>query len=52
MNLTQFRLDVQPPVMLIYGLETGGRYLEIKDVMTGETVGHRIYPPATTQPQR
>jgi hypothetical protein len=48
-NLTRFNLDVQPPVIAVTGWETGGRYFEIKDIINGETVGHKVFPPATLQ---
>jgi hypothetical protein len=37
-------LDANFKVVTVWGNETMGRYLEIKDVTTGKTVGHRIFP--------
>jgi hypothetical protein len=41
-------------VVAVFGDEGGGRYLEFKDIDTGKTVGHRVYPkdtlPAATAP--
>jgi hypothetical protein len=38
-------LDVDPNVVIIYGDETGGRYVEFKDRLSGRTVGHKTFPP-------
>jgi len=36
-------LDANREVVSVYGNEAMGRYLEFKDVKTGETVGHRLF---------
>ena len=40
----QMNLDANLEVVWVWGNETMGRYLEFKDVTTGKTVGHRIFP--------
>jgi hypothetical protein len=37
-------LDANFEVVEVWGRESMGRYLEFKDVRTGKTVGHRIFP--------
>jgi PQQ enzyme repeat len=37
-------LDANFDVVWVWGNESNGRYLEYKDVTTGKTVGHRIFP--------
>ena len=37
-------LDANHDVVSLYGNESMGRYLEIKDAGTGETVGHKLFP--------
>jgi hypothetical protein len=37
-------LDANFEVVTVWGNETMGRYLEFKDVTTGKTLGHRIFP--------
>jgi PQQ enzyme repeat len=37
-------LDANFEVVTVWGNETMGRYLEFKDVTTGKTVGHQIFP--------
>ena len=41
MNL--MTLNANTEVVTIYGNESMGRYIEIKDAATGETVGHRVF---------
>ena len=40
----QMILDANFEVVMVWGNESLGRYLEFKDVTTGKTVGHRIFP--------
>ena len=40
----QMNLDANFEVVWVWGEESMGRYLEFKDVITGKTVGHRIFP--------
>jgi len=42
--LNQMNLDANLEVVWVRGNESMGRYLEYKDVTTGKTVGHRIFP--------
>jgi hypothetical protein len=42
--LNLMNLDANFDVVWVWGNETMGRYLEYKDVTTGKTVGHRIFP--------
>jgi hypothetical protein len=42
--LNLMNLDTNFDVVWVWGNETMGRYLEYKDVTTGKTVGHRIFP--------
>jgi len=42
--LNLMNLDASFKVVEVWGNESMGRYLEIKDVTTGKTVGHRIFP--------
>jgi hypothetical protein len=32
-------------VLAVYGRESGGRYVELVDLTTGRTVGHKVFPP-------
>ena len=41
MNL--MTLNANTEVVTVYGNESMGRYIEIKDTLTGETVGHRVF---------
>jgi outer membrane protein assembly factor BamB len=51
-------LDANEEVVWVYGNEGAGRYLEFKDVTTGETIGQRIFegpspaPPSNSTPSR
>jgi len=41
----RMNLDVQGPIVILYGEESGGRrYVEYKDSATGKTVGHKLFP--------
>jgi len=42
--LNLMNLDANLEVVWVRGNESMGRYLEYKDVTTGRTVGHRIFP--------
>jgi hypothetical protein len=42
--LNRLTVDANDEVVSIYGNESMGRYLEFKDVQTGETVGHKRFP--------
>jgi hypothetical protein len=42
--LNQMNLDANLKVVVVWGNESMGRYLEFKDVTTGKTVGHKIFP--------
>ena len=42
--LNLMNLDANFEVVEVWGNETMGRYLEIKDVTMGKTIGHRIFP--------
>lgn len=43
--VTRFNLEqVNPDVVLIWGKESAGRYLEVKSLRTGETIGHKVFP--------
>ena len=48
--LVQLGLDVAGDKLLVWGEETGGRYLELKNIHTGESIGHHYYE--ITQPFR
>jgi hypothetical protein len=39
-------LEVTDDQVLIYGNEEAGRYFEVKDARTGETIGHKVFPRA------
>lgn len=43
---TQFRIEAagNPAVIVVYGNESLGRYIEILDTNTGRTVGHKVFP--------
>jgi hypothetical protein len=37
-------LEANTEVVWVRGNEGGGRYIEVKDIASGKTVGHRIVP--------
>lgn len=39
----RLNLDVGPDCIIIRGKESSGRYIEVKNIKTGDTIGHRIY---------
>jgi hypothetical protein len=49
LNLVNIFVDGE--IVGVYGNEDGGRYFEIKDARTGETVGHKIFKDLPTKPQ-
>ncbi len=38
-------LEVRDDVVTVWGKESMGRYIEVKDLKTGKTVGHKVFPP-------
>jgi PQQ enzyme repeat len=43
-NLIDMTLSSDGQVLCVFGSESTGRYYELKDVETGETVGHKVFP--------
>jgi hypothetical protein len=49
--LNTMSLDANRDIVSVYGNESMGRYFEIKDAKTGETVGHRLFKDKHAPPQ-
>jgi hypothetical protein len=43
-NEVRFGPPEHKEVLMVYGREAGGRYIEIVDLKTGKTVGHKQFP--------
>jgi hypothetical protein len=45
-------VHVKSGVVAIWGKESDGRYYELKDIRTGKTVGHKVFPRAEELPNK
>lgn len=41
---TLFNIEVNENIVVVWGNESQGRYVEFKNSQTGETIGHKIFP--------
>jgi len=45
-NAITFEINFPEALITVHGQESFGNYIECKDLATGRTIAHRVYPPA------